>query len=91
MPRIFCGNGRAVPAGYDALGTRYACLRKGFGAGRASARGSWLPALALALAALAVFVGVRLYNRKWRCVKGNDQHRTRRAASSVRGTAGHYV
>lgn len=32
-PRLFCGNGAAIPAGYDALGTNYTCLRKGVGTG----------------------------------------------------------
>ena len=32
-PRLFCGNGAVLPAGYDALGTTYACLRKGVGTG----------------------------------------------------------
>lgn len=38
MPEIFCGNGDVVPPGYDLLGTRYECLRKGFGAGRFSSK-----------------------------------------------------
>ena len=41
MPKIFCGNGDFVPPGYDALGTRYECLRKGFGAGKYSSHNSY--------------------------------------------------
>lgn len=33
-PLVFCGNSELVPAGYDALGTRFQCLRKGYGAGK---------------------------------------------------------
>jgi len=33
-PLVFCGNSESVPAGYDALGTRFQCLRKGYGAGK---------------------------------------------------------
>jgi hypothetical protein len=32
-PRTYCGNGNAVPAGYDAFGTRHQCLTKGVGVG----------------------------------------------------------
>ena len=31
-PKIYCGNQEQKPNGYDKLGTRYDCLRKGFGA-----------------------------------------------------------
>lgn len=33
-PKLFCGNGDTVPRGYDALGSRFQCLRKGYGAGK---------------------------------------------------------
>lgn len=38
MVKIFCGNGDIIPPGYDQLGTRYECLKKGFGAGMYKSR-----------------------------------------------------
>jgi hypothetical protein len=38
MVKIFCGNGNIIPPGYDQLGTRYECLKKGFGAGMYKSR-----------------------------------------------------
>jgi hypothetical protein len=32
-PKLYCGNQNVAPPGYARLGTRYECLRKGFGAG----------------------------------------------------------
>jgi len=32
--RIYCGNGRQLPEGYNALGRRSECLRKGVGLGK---------------------------------------------------------
>lgn len=59
MRDIFCGNGTVVPAGYRALGTRYDCLRKGFGAGMYVSRApDFMPLLVLALLALLTVVVV---------------------------------
>jgi hypothetical protein len=57
-PKIFCGNGTAIPPGYDALGTRYECLRKGFGAGKSSIQYSvsYMPVFLLILAAVSVAI-----------------------------------
>lgn len=35
-PRLYCGNKDSLPSGYDDFGSPYDCLRKGFGAGKAS-------------------------------------------------------
>ncbi len=32
-PRLYCGNKDALPPGYDEMGDRYRCLRKGVGVG----------------------------------------------------------
>lgn len=53
MPAIFCGNGDTLPAGYGTFGTRYECLRKGFGAGL-SARSTLVPLLVFVLVCLVV-------------------------------------
>jgi hypothetical protein len=65
MAKIFCGNGNIAPPGYDALGTRYECLRKGFGAGKYSSYNSykdntfryWL----FLMVVLAIGAGVAMY------------------------------
>jgi hypothetical protein len=30
-PKLYCGNGNVVPDGYDRAGSRFECLRKGYG------------------------------------------------------------
>jgi hypothetical protein len=32
--RVYCGNGRELPQGYNAIGRRSECLRKGVGVGK---------------------------------------------------------
>lgn len=72
--RIFCGNGRAVPPGYTALGTRYECLRRGFGTGLHARRTSFVTTLGwLGLGIVAVVVAVWIYNRHLRSRKRDDR------------------
>ena len=33
MPALYCGNSDVLPPGYEDFGSRYSCLRKGFGVG----------------------------------------------------------
>jgi hypothetical protein len=35
-PRLYCGKSDTLPDGYDDFGEPFECLRKGFGAGKAS-------------------------------------------------------
>jgi len=42
IPKIWCGNGKR-PKGYSKEGSRYECLRVGFGAGSAEERNKYLP------------------------------------------------
>ena len=64
-PKIFCGNGTSIPPGYDARGTRYGCLKKGFGAGRYMTTTqhsiSYMPAFLLILTTVAVAVITYLF------------------------------
>jgi hypothetical protein len=36
-PKLYCGKAEELPDGYDDYGTSFECLRKGFGAGYATA------------------------------------------------------
>jgi hypothetical protein len=37
----YCGPKSVVPPGYDSMGSRYTCLKKGFGAGKYTEKRAW--------------------------------------------------
>tara|TARA_B100001059_G_C17537685_1_gene428792 strand:+ start:110 stop:406 length:297 start_codon:yes stop_codon:yes gene_type:complete len=60
-PRLYCGNKHELPSDYDDFGSPYDCLKKGFGAGKASCSNSSKKVLKLhELVSIAKELGIPL-------------------------------
>lgn len=76
--KVFCGNSDLAPVGYDRVGTRYECLRKGFGAGMYSQinkRSYRSIIIILLLITIIILAGILFYLYKQHERKRNEQDR----------------